>query len=63
MGEQYEELKRGKDLIIKVIKEEETAFLKTLANGIVKFEKYIEEHKEGLISGDFAFELFEISIL
>lgn len=59
MGEQYEELKRGKDLIIKVIKEEETAFLKTLANGIVKFEKYIEEHKEGLISGDFAFELFD----
>lgn len=59
MGKQYEELKRGKDLIIKVIKEEETAFLKTLANGIVKFEKYIEEHKEGLISGDFAFELFD----
>lgn len=59
MGEQYEELKKNKDLIKKVIKEEESAFLKTLANGIVKFDKYIEEHKEGLISGDFAFELFD----
>ncbi|MDO5760199.1 MAG: alanine--tRNA ligase [Bacteroidota bacterium] len=59
MGEQYKELEKGKDLIKKVIREEETAFLKTLSNGIVKFEKYIEEHKEGKISGDFAFELFD----
>lgn len=59
MGEQYEELKRGRDLIIKVIREEENAFLKTLSNGIVKFDRYVEEHKEGLISGDFAFELFD----
>lgn len=59
MGEQYEELQQSKDLIKKVIKEEESAFLKTLANGIVKFDKYIEENKEGLISGDFAFELFD----
>lgn len=59
MGEQYEELKRGRDLIIKVIREEENAFLKTLSNGIVKFDRYVEEHKGGLISGDFAFELFD----
>ncbi|MBQ9311996.1 MAG: alanine--tRNA ligase [Bacteroidales bacterium] len=59
MGEQYEELVRGKDLIKKVIYEEETAFLKTLSNGIQKFDKYIEEHNQGLISGDFAFELFD----
>ncbi len=59
MGEQYQELIKGKDLIKKVIKEEENAFLKTLANGIVKFDKYIEEHTQGLISGDFAFELFD----
>ncbi len=59
MGEQYKELEQSKDLIKKVIKEEEIAFLKTLANGIIKFDKYVEEHKEGLISGDFAFELFD----
>ncbi|MBR1769836.1 MAG: alanine--tRNA ligase [Bacteroidales bacterium] len=59
MGLQYEELNRGKDLIKRVIKEEENAFLKTLSNGIQKFDKYIEEHKQGLISGDFAFELFD----
>lgn len=59
MGEQYKELEQNKELIKKVIKEEESAFLKTLANGIVKFDKYVEEHKEGLISGDFAFELFD----
>lgn len=59
MGEQYKELEQNKELIKKVIKEEESAFLKTLANGIVKFDKYVEEYKEGLISGDFAFELFD----
>lgn len=59
MGDQYNELKKGQELIVKVIKEEENSFLKTLSNGIVKFEKYIEDNPSGLIRGDFAFELFD----
>ena len=59
MGEQYQELQKGRDLIVKVIKEEENAFLKTLSNGIVKFEKYIADSPTGKINGDFAFELFD----
>ncbi|MCQ2327142.1 MAG: alanine--tRNA ligase [Bacteroidales bacterium] len=59
MGEQYQELQKGRDLIVKVIKEEENAFLKTLSNGIVKFEKYIADNPTGKINGDFAFELFD----
>ena len=59
MGEQYPELVKGKELIIKVIKEEENAFLKTLSNGIVKFEKYIADNPQGKINGSFAFELFD----
>lgn len=59
MGEQYKELKQNQDLITKVIKEEENAFLRTLSNGIIKFDKYIQENKEKKIDGAFAFELFD----
>lgn len=59
MGHWYNELIQQKDLIIKVIKEEETAFLKTLSQGILKFEKYLQDNPKGKISGDFAFELFD----
>ncbi len=56
----YEELSTQKNLIEKVIKEEESAFLKTLELGINKFETYLQEHP-GIseIDGKFAFELFD----
>ncbi len=59
MGGQFEELKRNESLISKVIKEEEQAFLRTLSNGIIKFEKYTETTKDKIIDGNFAFELFD----
>ncbi|MDR1847694.1 MAG: alanine--tRNA ligase [Bacteroidales bacterium] len=59
MGEQFPELVKNKTLIEKVIKEEELSFLRTLANGIAKFDRYIAENKTQIIDGDFAFELFD----
>lgn len=60
MGEQFPELKAQKQLIEKVILEEETSFLKTLESGIVKFDNYCAKLAKGkMVEGDFAFELFD----
>jgi alanyl-tRNA synthetase len=60
MGDVFPELRSQIELISQVIKEEETAFLRTLAYGITKFDKYIESKKEQKeIDGKFAFELFD----
>ncbi len=60
MASVFPELNQQKDLIIKVIQEEESSFLRTLAHGIRKFEQYIETHKtQKLVDGSFAFELFD----
>lgn len=59
MGEQFPELQKQSELIQRIIMEEEQAFLRTLANGILKFEKYLSEHDSKVIDGDFAFELFD----
>ncbi|MBP1629525.1 MAG: alaS [Bacteroidetes bacterium] len=59
MGKQYPELERNQTLITKVIAEEEQSFLKTLANGIIKFENYTEQQNSKKIDGDFAFELYD----
>lgn len=59
MGEQFPELKRNEGLITRVIIEEEDSFLRTLANGILKFEKYIENLVGKIIDGGFSFELFD----
>lgn len=59
MGKQYPELERNQTLITKVIAEEEQSFLKTLANGIIKFENYTEQQSSKKIDGDFAFELYD----
>jgi alanyl-tRNA synthetase len=60
MGEFFPELKAQQDLITKVILEEEHSFLKTLAQGIKRFEQYLEEHPSSKsIDGEFAFELFD----
>ena len=60
MQDIFPEIKQQQELIKKVITEEETAFLRTLAQGIQKFEKYISSHKGNKeIEGNFAFELFD----
>ena len=51
----FPELKAQQDFIVRVIAEEEMSFLRTLENGIRKFDSY----KEKKINGDFAFELYD----
>ncbi len=60
MGEVFPEIRTQQKFISQVIKEEEASFLRTLAHGIKKFEKYTDAHKgDNRIEGDFAFELFD----
>ncbi len=62
MGGQFAELKAQQTLIEKVIEEEETSFLRTLATGINLLDGVIARtKKEGkeLISGKDAFELYD----
>ncbi len=59
MGDVFTELKAQQGLIENVIKEEETAFLRTLGNGIVRFSNHIKSLSGLLIDGAFAFELYD----
>ncbi len=59
MGSHFPELKSQEALISRVILEEEQAFLRTLSNGIFKFENYIKNTSIKIIDGNFAFELFD----
>lgn len=62
MGEAYPELIAQKELIEKVIKEEEEAFLRTLETGIRLLDKTIEDAKgsnKTVISGKDAFTLYD----
>ena len=55
MGEAYPELAAQRELITKVIKEEEEAFLRTLSNGIALLNdeiKRIEDEAAGIADGD-----------
>ena len=62
MGDAYPELKAQRDLIMKVIKEEEESFLRTLETGIKLIEKVIEEARANVktvINGADAFTLYD----
>ncbi|MDD3160418.1 MAG: alanine--tRNA ligase [Bacteroidales bacterium] len=62
MGDAYPELESQKTLILKVIKEEEESFLRTLETGIRLLDKAIAETKAAgktEISGTNAFELYD----
>ena len=60
MGDVFPELLKQETLIAKVIREEEASFLRTLAQGIKKFDQYIKSHQEeNIVDGEFAFELFD----
>ncbi len=53
----FPELKKQEGFVQKVIKEEELSFLRTLASGIQRFERFETDDK--VIRGDFAFELYD----
>ncbi len=60
MGGNFPEIKTQEQLVGKVIREEEASFLRTLSQGIKRFETYIGQNPdEKKINGDFAFELFD----
>ncbi len=55
----FPELNEQKDFVARVIKEEEEAFMRTLSKGISYFEEHISDLDSRLISGPFAFTLFD----
>ncbi len=62
MGTAYPELKSQKGLIEKVIREEEQAFLKTLATGMKLLDQIITKTKQkgqDIVDGKTAFELYD----
>ncbi len=62
LGDAYPELIKQKELISKVIFEEETSFLKTLETGIRLLDKIIKNTKDkeyNVIPGKIAFELYD----
>ena len=62
MGNPFEELIKQKDIIYKVIKEEEISFFRTLELGIKRIEGIIastKENKKAIIDGVAVFELYD----
>ncbi len=62
MGVAYPELISQRELVMKVIKEEEESFLRTLSTGISLLEKIIAENRSksyNIVSGKVAFELYD----
>jgi len=62
MGDYFTELKSQQEIIIKVIREEEISFLKTLETGIGLLDQIIRNTKSGnqiIVPGKIAFELYD----
>ena len=60
MGAVFPELQQQQEFVSRVIHEEESTFLRTLANGINRFNKYLEQQGSVTeIDGTFAFELYD----
>lgn len=59
MGAFFPEIKAQKQLIEKVIKEEEENFLRTLEKGLSRINEYVADKEGGQINGEFAFELYD----
>ena len=62
MAEIFPEIAKQKDLIIKVITEEENAFLRALEVGIQMLEKVMQQTRDegkDIVAGDVAFELYD----
>lgn len=62
LGEQYMELSKQQELIMKVIEEEEYAFLKTLDTGLKLLDDAIEKMKQAkskILDGQLAFTMYD----
>ncbi|VAW29915.1 Alanyl-tRNA synthetase, partial [hydrothermal vent metagenome] len=60
MKDVFPEIASQQKLVSMVIKEEEVAFLRTLSQGMKRFEQYLEKNNsQKVIDGNFAFELFD----
>ncbi len=59
MGDHFPEIKEQRDLIGKVIKEEEESFLRTLEKGIQRLDDIIKASEKKTISGEKVFELYD----
>ncbi|MEP2935922.1 MAG: alanine--tRNA ligase [Gilvibacter sp.] len=59
MGQAFPELKKEKNLITNVIREEEASFLRTLDQGLVLLETVIKNTNGKQVSGAKAFELYD----
>lgn len=59
MGEFFPELAKQKELVSRVIHEEENSFLRTLETGLNRLEQICLEHPEGPIAGALVFELYD----
>ncbi|MDC1105079.1 alanine--tRNA ligase [Prolixibacteraceae bacterium] len=62
MGEAFPEIVQQKDLIMKVTKEEEDAFLRTLETGIRLLDRIVKESEttgDKVVKGTVAFELYD----
>jgi len=59
MGADFPELIRNKELLTKVVREEEISFLSTLEKGLEKLSIIFQSKGEKIISGDVAFELYD----
>ncbi len=56
----FPEIASQQKLVSMVIKEEEVAFLRTLSQGVRRFEQYLEKNNDQkVIDGSFAFDLFD----
>ena len=59
MGEFFPEIRTQKELVVKVIQEEEAGFLRTVEQGLNRLNQILESTKDGQVSGKQAFELFD----
>jgi len=59
MGSYFPEITAQKQLVMNVIKEEETSFLKTLGQGLGLLDQVIAQTKGKEVSGEKAFELYD----
>jgi len=59
MGDHFTEIKEQKDLISKIIMEEEASFLRTLEKGIDRLKDIVAQNDGKEVSGEKAFELYD----
>jgi len=59
MGGHYPELVQNRELVSRVIQEEERSFLLTLEKGLEKIGNYLKQNVNMPVSGEFAFELYD----